>query len=489
MNLKRTNLVISMLLVMFLAAVEGTIVTMATPTIAKELQGFELISLVFSVYLLTSAISTPIYGKLADLYGRKHVLSVGILLFLAGSFLCGLSQSMLMLIVFRAIQGLGAGGIFTVTFTIVGDEFPLEERSKIQGGLSTVWGIATLVGPFLGGFLIDMLSWHWIFFINIPFGLLSVVLLQKSLKETFEKKKRSIDYAGTVLLSLAVMALLSIFIFDQSQASGRYSIFAGTAAAVTVLLLLLFYKIERKAKEPIIPFDIFTRTSAIVNLLSFLIYGILVGIDVYMPLYMQNILGYRPTVSGLAMLPMSLSWLIVSFLLGKLFIRYGGKAVTVTANAVIFIGALLLATLGAASPMLLVLLYGFVLGIGFGGASAAFTIIIQDSVEYGKRGAAVGANSLLRTLGQTIAISIFGNIFNVYISKYFVKQGIEGVDSTNLYQASAAHSAISAEQIRLSLNSSMHVLFITFIFIAGLSLVLSIAMPGRKGTEQKQSNA
>ncbi len=216
MHIKRTNLIISLMLAMFLAAVEGTIVTMATPTIVKNLQGFELISLVFSVYLLTSAISTPIYGKLSDLYGRKNTLSIGILIFLAGSFLCGLSQSMAMLIAFRAIQGLGAGAIFTVSFTIIGDVFPIEERSRVQGGLSTVWGIATLVGPFLGGFLIDILSWHWIFFINIPFGFLSVILLQRSLKETFDKKKRNIDYAGTITFSLAMVVFFKYFFYTIS---------------------------------------------------------------------------------------------------------------------------------------------------------------------------------------------------------------------------------------------------------------------------------
>ena len=212
MNFKKVNLTVSLMLAMFLASVEGTIVTMATPTITKDLHGFALISMVFSAYLLTSAISTPIYGKLADLYGRKRTLSIGILIFLTGSCLCGLSQNMAMLIAFRALQGLGAGSIFTVTYTIIGDGFPLEERSKIQGALSTMWGVASLIGPFLGGFLIDMLSWHWIFFINIPFGLLSVLLLQGSLKESVEKKEHKIDYAGAAVLSLAVILFLSIFL-------------------------------------------------------------------------------------------------------------------------------------------------------------------------------------------------------------------------------------------------------------------------------------
>lgn len=485
MNIKR-NLIIALMLSMFLAAVEGTIVTMATPTIVKDLQGFELISLVFSVYLLTSAISTPIYGKLSDLYGRKNILSIGIFIFLAGSFLCGLSQSMVMLIAFRAIQGLGAGAILTVSFTIIGDIFTLEERAKIQGGLSTVWGIASLIGPFLGGFLIDILSWHWIFFINIPFGLLAVILLQRSLKETFEKKKHSIDYAGTITLSSAMMVFLSIFLFNQNPDANR-SLFVVIAAVVTILLLLAFYKIERKAKEPMIPFDIFTKTSVIVNLISFLIYAVLMGVNVYLPIYLQNILGYRPTMAGLAMLPMSLSWLIVSFILGRFLIKYGGKAVTLASNAVLLISTLLLSTLRIDSSILLVLIYGFIIGIAFGGIVTALTLIVQDSVEYNKRGVAVAAYSLLRTLGQTIGISVFGNIFNLYITKYFIQQGIKGIDPSNLYQSSASHNAVAMEQIRLSLNSSMHVLFIVFVTISCLSLILSIIMPKIKGKDEAEA--
>lgn len=467
------------MLAMFLAAVEGTIVTMATPTIAKQLQGFELISLVFSVYLLTSAISTPIYGKLADLYGRKNILSIGIIIFLTGSLLCGLSQNMLMLIAFRAIQGLGAGAILTVSYTIIGDTFSLDERSKIQGALGTMWGLASLAGPFLGGFLIDILSWHWIFFINIPFGLLSIVLLQGSIKETFEKKKHSIDYAGIVTLSLAVIVLLSIFLFNQNSSVNRY-LYIAISAVVTAMLLLAFYKIERKSKEPMMPFDIFTKSSIIVNLISFLVFGVLMGVNVYLAIYMQNIQGYRPTSAGLAMLPMQVSWLIVSFVIGQLLARYGGKPVMLVSNALLMVSTLLLSTLGVATSILLVLIYVFLLGIAFGGASTASTIMIQDSADYSKRGSAVAANTLLRTLGQTIGISIFGNIFNSNITSFFTKQGIAGINPSNLYQSSVSDTAISAEQIALSLNSSIHVLFIAFVIISCLSFALSVMMPGPK---------
>jgi Arabinose efflux permease len=476
MNFKKANLTVSLMLAMFLAAVEGTIVTMATPTIAKDLHGFELISLVFSVYLLTSAISTPIYGKLADLYGRKRVLTIGILIFLTGSCLCGLSQNMGMLIAFRALQGLGAGSILTVSYTIIGDVFSTKERPKIQGGLNLVWGVASLVGPFLGGFLIDTLSWHWIFFINIPFGLLSAFLLQGSLKENFEKKKHSIDYAGTAVLSLAVILFLSIFLFDQDMDSVHLW-FIVLLAVATLLLLFAFYKIERKAKEPIVSFEIFTRTSTIINLISFLVFAVLMGIDVYMPIYLQNVLGFKPTISGLAMLPMSVSWLMISFALGKLLMKYGEKTIAVGANIVILISAALLPTLGVDSPVFLVLIYGFLIGIGFGGVSTTLIMIVQDSVDYGKRGTAMAANSLFRTLGQTIGISVFGSIFNLGITQYFTAQGIKGINPTDLYQSSSSGSALSAEQVSLSLNSSLHLLFVVFIIISCISLLLSIIVP------------
>ncbi len=476
MDYRKKNIVIALMVAMFLGAIEGTVVTTAIPTIVKDLQGFEIISSVFSVYLLTSAICTPIYGKLSDLYGRKNVLSIGIIIFLVGSFLCGLSQNMYMLIGFRAIQGVGAGGIFTVTYTIIGDVFTIEERPKVQGFISTVWGIASLIGPFFGGILIDMLSWHWIFFINIPFGVLSVILIQRNLKENFERKKHKIDFAGIITLSIAMIVFLNIFLSGKNI-STNCNIFIGISVLVTIILLIVFYKIERKAKEPIVPFDIFTKASVIVNLISFLASAVLIGSNVYLPIYIQNILGFSAKISGLALAPMSVAWLIASVILGKCIVKCGEKIVILVSNAILLMSAILLPTLDINSPLLLVLIYVFIMGIGFGGAFTTLTIIVQESVEYNKRGAATAVNSLLRTLGQTIGVSIFGSIFNLYIIKYFLQRGIEGVDPSNLYKSSAYSSAITSEQIRLSLNSSLHALFIIFVAISILALILSIMMP------------
>ena len=475
MDTRKKNIVIALMVAMFLGAVEGTVVTTAIPTIVKDLHGFEIISLVFSIYLLTSAISTPIYGKLSDQFGRKNVLSIGIVIFLIGSILCGLSKSMYMLIAFRALQGLGAGSIFTITYTIIGDEFSLEERPKVQGGIGTVWGVASLLGPFLGGFLINVLSWHWIFFINIPFGILSIVLLQKSLKETFEKKKVKIDFAGIIVLSISMMMFLNIFL-DSGSFGLQKNVFIILSIGATALLLILFYFIERKAKEPIIPFEIFTKTIINVNLISFLLSAILIGVDVYMAIYIQNILGFSPTISGLAMAPMSVAWLMSSVILGKCIMTYGEKTVIMISVFTLFISTLLFATLNVNTALPLVVLFSFVMGFGLGGAFTTLTIVVQTSVEYNKRGAATATNSLLRTLGQTIGVSIFGGIFNADIANYFNKIGINGIDNSNLY-STASKMGVTGEQITLSLNNATHIIFIIFVLIAIICLILAVVLP------------
>lgn len=466
MESKKTSIVISLMVSMFLAAVEGTVITTAIPTIVKDLNGFQLISWVFAAYLLTSAISTPIYGKLSDLYGRKNILSIGIIIFLLGSCLCGISQSMYQLIAFRAVQGLGAGAIFTVTYTIIGDIFTLEERPKVQGWLSTVWGIASLTGPFLGGFLIENLSWNWIFFINVPFGIISIVLLQKNLIETFERKKHSIDYVGSLLFSLAIITFLLGIL-----SGGKNNIIM--SLMVTIVILILFYFVEKSVQEPIIPFEIFTKASTIVNGITFLAAGILIGVEVYLPIYMQNILGFGATVSGVSMAPMSMAWLLSSFILSKAIPKYGERIVIGISTLILLISCGFLSTLSIESPLISVISYGFIMGLGFGGAFTTLTIVIQESVGHSKRGAATAANSLLRTLGQTIGVSIFGSILNTNIVKYFNDLGIKGIQPDNLYSQSTLSNGVSMQQIKLSVNSGLHEVFMAFIIIALASLVLS----------------
>jgi EmrB/QacA subfamily drug resistance transporter len=476
---EKNRLIVALSLAMFLAAVEGTIVTLAIPTIVKDLQGFNLISHVFSVYLLTGTVATPVYGKLSDLYGRKRTLAAGIVIFLVGSALCGLAQNMAMLIAFRALQGIGASSIFVVPMAIVGDVFPLNQRGKIQGALSMVWGIAGLFGPFLGGLLIDLLSWHWIFFINIPFGLLTLFILQTSFSEKsgdIQRQKHHIDYPGIGVLSAALLALLSIFIFGEEESS-LLTLRNAVLLAVSLALFVIFYRIEKRSPEPIVPLDVLTKSSVFVNIASLFFTAALLGIDVYTPIYLQNVRGLSPLIAGLVLVPMSLSWMLSTIPLGKLIHRFGGKPVAVIGALLALVGLLPLLFLYQDTQIFLIVALVFFLGIGFGVTVTAQTMIIQESVGFEKRGAAVGVNSLVRSLGQTIGISVFGAAFNTSIVAGFATRGISQYDLGNLYDLSAYQLGVTWEQVVAVLADSVHVVYAIFIVIAAICVVLSLVMP------------
>ena len=478
MNIKKRNVIAALMVAMFLGAIEGTVVTTAIPTIVKDLSGFGLISWVFSIYFLTSAISTPVYGKLSDLYGRKNMLSIGIVIFLAGSCLCGLSQSMYQLIAFRALQGLGAGSIFTVTYTIVGDMFALAERAKVQGWLNAVWGIASIIGPFMGGFLIDFLSWHWVFFINVPFGIISVWLLQKNFSERLEREKRQIDYTGILLLSAAIMILLA-----GVPLGGKNT---AAATALTLVLLLVFYFTEKQAKEPIVPLEILTKNNTVINAISFLAAAVFIGADVYIPIFIQNVLGFGATVSGLSMAPMSVSWLLSSVILAKAIPKYGERVVTFISMFVLLLSCLLLPSFELQSPLVIVIICNFIMGLGLGGCFTTMTIAIQTSVGYEKRGAATALNSLVRTIGHTIGVGIFGSVFNLNIVGYFNNLGIKGVHPNDIYSAAGHGGNISLQNIQISINTALHPVFLIMIISTAVCIVLSLLLPSELKEKEKE---
>lgn len=462
MNSKKRNIVIAIMVSMFLAAFEGTVVTTAIPTIAKSLNGYNLISWVFSAYLLTSAVSTPIYGKLSDLYGRKKMLTIGIVIFLIGSFLSGFSQSMIQLIIFRAIQGIGAGSILTITFTIVGDLFDLDERSKVQGLLSSVWGVASLLGPFLGGFFIDYLSWHWIFFINIPFGILSIILLNKNLDEQISNTNPKIDYLGSVLLTVAIVSIL-LGVFTSSNIARVVYIIS------TIISLSIFYFVEKKSEEPVVPFDIFSKDTILMNIIAFFISAVLMAIEAYTPLYTQNVLGYSAKISGLAMAPMSLTWLLSSFILVKLFKKFGEKKVILGSVFIILVTSCLLKFLTPTTPLIYLIIIVFIMGAGFGGSINSLTILIQNAAISEKKGAATSTNALIRTLGQTIGVSIFGGLVNSSIYSYFTDINITGVTADNIYS-----SGVSTLQIKEAFFSGVHNIFFLLIFLTIICFVVGL---------------
>lgn len=404
---KQKYVIFSLLIATFLTAIEGTIVSTAMPKIVGDLGGSQLYTWVISVYLLTTVISTPVFGKLADLFGRKMMFVIGVVIFLIGSTLSGFSQSMEQLVIFRAIQGIGAGALTTIPFTIIGDVFTYEQRAKVQGWISSVWGISGIVGPLVGGFIVDTISWHWIFFMNLPFGIVALGLLWVSLHEQIEKKKQTIDYAGIFTFAVSMTAFLYALTLlkEENQVTGSIL----TLFIVTVAGLGLFIWIEAKGKEPMLPLSLFKiRFITVANIAGFLLGFILVTVTFYIPLWVQGVTNLNATFSGIAMLPMSLTWPFGAVLSGRLLAKTSIGKVSLIGIVIILAGCLGLVTFQTDTTIPWMMFITAVLGFGFGLALTSFTVAVQSAVDWNMRGAAMGSNNLMRNLGQAIGIAVSG---------------------------------------------------------------------------------
>lgn len=404
---KRKNVVIALLISTFLMAIEGTIVSTAMPKIVEDLGGSHLYTWVISVYLLAVVISTPVFGKMADLYGRKLMFTIGTIIFLVGSMLSGLSQTMEQLVLFRVIQGIGAGALATIPFTIIGDIFEFEMRAKMQGWVSSVWGIAGVIGPLVGGFIVDTISWHWIFFMNLPFGIVSLTLLWFSLHEQIEKKKQIIDYAGILTFTICMTAFLYALslLKEEKQITSHIFIFL----IIAFIGLCLFLWIEKKGKEPMLPLSLFkNKFITISNIAGFLLSFILVAVTFYIPLWVQGVTNLNATFSGIAMLPMSLTWPVGAVLSGKWMSKKPIARITLAGIIVILLGCIGFIFFQTNTPVPVMMVFTATIGFGFGLTFTAFTVAVQSAVDWNMRGAAMGSNNLMRNLGQAIGISISG---------------------------------------------------------------------------------
>lgn len=389
------------MLAMFLAAMEATAVSTAMPTVIGDLGGVEYYSWVFTVYMLTSTISVPIYGKLSDLFGRKPVLLSGLGLFLLGSGLSGMASGIGPLIAFRALQGLGAGAVQTTAMTIIGDLFTLKERAKIQGFFAAVWGVAGISGPLLGGFIVKSVSWRWIFYINLPFGLASTAVLLFAYRETITKKDRHLDWQGAALLTFGAVALLA-------AASGVYP---GQLGLAGLALLAAFVRVEATAAEPILPLGLFKqRLIATASVIGALAGAAMFSIVTYLPLYIQGAASGSPTEAGAALTPMMLGWPLASTLTGRLVPRHGFKLFVTLGTLLTALSTVALA-LGIANHLPLAVLYAatFVFGFGMGLTNTAVLLSVQTSVPWEQRGVATASTMFFRTIGGTMVVGILGS--------------------------------------------------------------------------------
>jgi EmrB/QacA subfamily drug resistance transporter len=442
-----------LLLVMLLAALDSTIVATALPTIVKELGGLDHISWVVTAYLLAQTIVTPIYGKLGDLYGRKRVLQSAIVIFLIGSALCGLSQTMTHLILFRAIQGLGGGGLMVTTQAVVGDIIPPRDRGRYQGIFGAAFGVASIAGPLLGGYFTTNLTWRWIFYINLPLGILALVVLAATLPAQSSYLRHAVDYAGAALLAATLAAVVLVTDLGGTEYPFSSPFIIGLIL-IAVVALVAFLIVEQRAAEPILPLHLFRIRDVWVTSAVGLIIGFaLLGSVTYLPLFLQIVKGLSPTASGLRMVPLMGGTLVTSILAGQIVSRTGRyKIFPIVGTTLVTLSLFLISRMTIETSIFTASLYMLLLGLGLGFVMQVLIIAVQNVVDYHDLGVATSNAILFRFIGGSLGTSLLGALLATQFNK-------------NITPASVA--------------SSLHTVFLVAAAVSLLGLLLSLLLPER----------
>jgi EmrB/QacA subfamily drug resistance transporter len=486
----RRRVLVGLMLTMALAAMDTTIVATAIPSIVSDLGGFSLFPWVFSSYVLASAVSIPVYGKLADLYGRKPILLVGTVVFLAGSVLSGISWNMLALIGFRGLQGIGAGAIQPVVTTLAADLFTLEERARVQGLISSVWGISAVVGPAIGGFFAEYATWRWIFYVNVPFGAaaLAVILTGFHEPQAATRRRQELDLAGAALL----VAGIGLLILSLLQGGVRWpwgSPQLVVTLVVAVVLIAAFALRERHAAEPMLPPWVFGRRVLVGAALGSAAVGLLtIGLTTFLPTFAQGVLGAGPVAAGFVLAAMSIGWPVAASLSGRLYLRIGFRDTAAIGAAVCLVSGVLFALLPAHASLWEAGGACFVMGVGLGLLSTPLIVGVQTVVDWNRRGVVTGASMFTRMLGQAVGAAVFGAIANATLHGRFADAPADVArqlpDSVNaasdaLAGGGARLSAAATAYVRDSLDSATHRVFLGLLAVAALTLVALAATPRR----------
>ncbi|RCG30403.1 MFS transporter [Sphaerisporangium album] len=488
-----------------LVALDSTIIATAVPSVVSDLGGFSQFPWLFSIYLLTQAVTVPLYGKLADIFGRKPVMFFGIAAFLLGSVLCGFAWSMPALIVFRALQGIGAGAVQPMSITMVGDLYSVEERARVQGYVASVWGVSAVIGPTLGGVFSEYVNWRWIFFINLPLGAIAVWALATRFKERVERSTHRIDYLGATLLT-AGSSLLILGLLEGGVAWAWASVPSLLIFAAGAVLIVAFLLVERRAAEPILPLWVFRRRVLIGgNMVGLTIGALMIGLTSYVPTFAQGVLGTGALLAGFAVAALTVGWPLAATFSGRLYMRIGFRDTALIGGGLALAGAVMCAFLGAHAPLWQVAAACFVVGAGLGLMSSPSIVAVQSVVGWERRGVVTATNMFCRSIGSAVGAAVLGAISNSTLDGRLAHppaalagQMPRSLDATALVlgsQGSGAQSA-AATYIRQALYDASHHVFLAVTVVAVLGLGALLLMPrhteqltfDRRGTASTESN-
>jgi EmrB/QacA subfamily drug resistance transporter len=470
---------------MLLAALEATIVGTAMPTIVAALGGLAHYSWVFSAYLLTSTVTVPVWGKLSDLFGRRRLFQAGVFVFLVGSALCGFAQTMTQLIVWRAVQGVGAGALVPLAMTIIGDIFTLEERAKMQGLFSGVWGISSVFGPLVGGFVTDQLSWRWVFWINIPVGIAAAALIGIALKEPKRESRPSIDYAGAAVLTLA-MTMLLLVLGEGSDPRLLLQPRNLALMAAIVVLLAAFVRIENRAADPVVPFALFRNPVVTVAI----VVGFLAGIAMFaaitfVPLLAQGVFGATATEAGTFLTPLMLSWVLASIVGGRLLIRISSRSLVLIGLGLMLAGFCALATFTRDTPRLVMIVELILIGAGLGVTMLILLIASQHAVPRAQLGITTSLNQFSRSMGGALGVAVLGALLAAGLAEFS--------QDPNALVNPEARAKIAPEELRAlqgALEGTLRTIFWTCAAVVALALAAAFRMPrGKIGEDVSQGDS
>ncbi|MEO6807687.1 MAG: MDR family MFS transporter [Isosphaeraceae bacterium] len=473
----RRIVTVALMLAMSVTALEQTVVSPAMPTIIGQLKGVDIYPLVFSAYLLAATVTTPLYGKLADRLGRKRVLLFGLALFGVGSMMSGLSRSMPGLIGMRVVQGMGAGAVMPIVLTLIGDLYTLQDRAKVQGWFSAVWGVSSLAGPTIGGLLTDYLSWRWVFFVSVPAGLAAMWMVGRHVHEHTEIKARAqIDALGALWLAAGSTTLLMAVLDNPVHAR----LGAPALLVLSAVFISLFLWQERRAADPVLPLDLLMRPMIAASFAgSFLIGGLLFGIDTYVPLYVQGVRGGTASQAGWAITPLFLSWSISVAVAAKVVVRLGFQATALIGSVLIASGSAALAW-GTFRPEWSGPLFAIgmvVIGLGMGPTSLSYILCVQHAVPWSRRGVATGAVTFFRTIGGALGVGMLGALLSLELARHLT--GLRGIDVAAALRPET-HARLTPEALELirhALGLSLRAVFVTMLALAVLGLGCAARLP------------